>query len=232
MSAGPFDTPFRLDRSRNAATQVFEHLRELITTLALKPGVSLQRNDLAVYYGLSSTPIRDALTKLSDERLVDIYPQQATEVRAIDLQSAIQAQFLRLSLELEVADQLAQQVTPQLITTLRNLISQQELALSHGDFDTFGKVDMSFHRQMFVSANVEKLWHWVRQQSGNLDRLRRLHLPIEGKAVKILADHSSIVDAIEAGDSAQAMHQVRSNLSGTLAQIDAIRIKNPGYLIG
>ncbi|NGZ86874.1 GntR family transcriptional regulator [Duganella sp. SAP-35] len=231
MSTDPFQLPFRLDRSRNAATQVFDHLRELITTLALKPLASLQRNDLSAYYGLSSTPVRDALTKLSEEGLVDIYPQQATVVRAIDVQSAMQAQFLRLALEVEIADQLAQQVTPQLIGTLGNLISQQQLALSLGDFDTFVKVDMAFHRQMFASANVEQLWHWVRQQSGNLDRLRRLHVPIEGKAARVVADHRGIVAAIEVGDSAQAMANVRSHLTGTLTQIEAIREKHPGYLI-
>ncbi|RZT08221.1 DNA-binding transcriptional regulator, GntR family [Duganella sp. CF402] len=232
MSLGPFQTPFRLDRSRNAAAQVFDHLRELITTLELKPGESLQRNDLSDYYGLSSTPVRDALTKLSDERLVDIYPQQATVVRAIDLHSAKQAQFLRLSLELEIVAQLAQQVTPQLVATLGNFISQQEFALSQGDYETFVKADMAFHRQMFAAANVEELWRWVRQQSGNLDRLRRLHLPIEGKATRVLADHSGILAAIDAGDSDQAMSKVRQHLSGTLSQLDAIRKKYPDYLLG
>lgn len=232
MSASAFHIPFRLDRSRNASTQVFEHLRELITTLALLPGEALQRNDLADYYGLSSTPIRDALTRLSDERLVDIRPQQATLVRAVDLQSARQAQLLRLSLELEIAGQLAEHVTPQLIGALNALILQQEFALSQGDFGAFARADMAFHRQMFAAANVEVLWQWVRQQSGNLDRLRCMHLPIEGKAARVVVEHTSLVAAIAAGDSEQAMDCVRQHLSGTLSQIDSLRKQYPDYLDG
>ena len=44
----------------------------------------------------------------------------------------------------------------------------------------------AFHRQMFAFAKLEKLWEWVRQQSGNLDRLRRPHVPLAGKAAYVI----------------------------------------------
>ena len=83
MSFGPFTIPFKLDRTRAASIQVYDHLRELITTLTLEPGVVLDRAELADYFKLSSTPVRDALTRLSEESLVEIFPQHATIVRAI-----------------------------------------------------------------------------------------------------------------------------------------------------
>lgn len=69
------DGAFRLDRSRNATLQVFEHLRELIVSLAIAPGTVLARPQLCEYFGLSQAPIREALLRLEEERLVDIYPQ-------------------------------------------------------------------------------------------------------------------------------------------------------------
>ncbi|MFX8242954.1 GntR family transcriptional regulator, partial [Acinetobacter baumannii] len=80
-----------LDRSRHAAPQVFEHLRELIIGVRLVPGTVLQRAELAAQYGLSQTPIRDALIKLGEEGLVDIFPQHATVVSAINVTQARQA---------------------------------------------------------------------------------------------------------------------------------------------
>ena len=114
---------FRLDRMRNASAQVFDHLRERIISLDLKPGVQLQRDELAAYFELSSTPIRDALTRLGEEGLVDIVPKQTTAVRAIDVESARQAHFLRLSLELEIVHMLAREsgrpILPVAIATSR-----------------------------------------------------------------------------------------------------------------
>lgn len=221
---------FRLDRMRNASAQVFDHLRERIVTLDLEPGTQLQREELAAYFELSATPIRDALTRLSEEGLVDIVPKQATVVKRIDVDSARQAHFLRLSLELEIAHLLASSPTPALIGTLELLLSQQALALSHQDYDAFVRADQAFHRQMYVAARAEELWHWMRSQSGNLDRLKRLHLPLSGKAAQVMADHAAIVAAIAAGDARLAQLKVREHLSGTLARLEEIRARYPDYV--
>jgi GntR family transcriptional regulator, rspAB operon transcriptional repressor len=222
---------FRLDRMRNASAQVFDHLRELIISLELKPGVQLQRDALAAYFDLSSTPIRDALTRLGEEGLVDIVPKQTTTVRAIDVGSARQAHLLRLALELEIVHLLAQAPSRPIVTTLENLVSQQTLALAHRDFAAFLEADQAFHRQMFLAAQAETLWHWMRRQSGQLDRLRRLHLPIKDKAANALADHASIVASIAEGDPKGAQRNMRKHLSGTLAQLDTIRAEHPDYLL-
>src|SRR6185312_1845819 len=86
----PRPRALRLDRSRHAAPQVFEHLREMILSLELPPGMHLSRADLASRFGVSQTPVRDALLRLGEEGLVDIFPQHATVVSAIDLTAARQ----------------------------------------------------------------------------------------------------------------------------------------------
>lgn len=231
MSFGPFPLPFKLDRTRTASTQAFDHLRELITTMTLVPGTQLDRGALAAYFKLSVTPVRDALTRLSEENLVDIYPQHATIVRAIDIASIKEAHFLRLSLEVELAATLARQRDPGLIRTLEGLVSQQAFALSRKDYDAFIRLDMAFHQQMFSAAHVEELWHFLRSMSGNLDRLRRLHVPLADKGKMVLADHSSIVGAIASGDAGIAQACVREHLSGTLMQLPALVERYPGYFL-
>src|SRR3546814_16442432 len=93
LQALPAD--LRLDRSRHAAPQVFEKLRGLIVSLELKPGEPLARGELAEAFGLSQTPIRDALSQLRDEGLVDTFPQQTTAVSRHDIAAARQATLLR-----------------------------------------------------------------------------------------------------------------------------------------
>ncbi|MDY7579402.1 GntR family transcriptional regulator [Herbaspirillum sp. RTI4] len=233
MSSIEFPTPFKLDRSRHASAQVFEHLRGMIISLAVAPGTVLPRTELAAYFDLSLTPIRDALMRLEEERLVDIFPQHATVVRPIDVVSARQSHFLRQSIELEVVHGLTLDIArhPDLLPRLEEALAQQQAALDAEDYDRFVLADQAFHRVMYEAAKVDSLFDLVRRHSGNLDRLRRLHVPIPGKALSILRDHAEIISAIATGDPLLAQATVRKHLSGTLAHLEDIRARHPEYLI-
>lgn len=229
MGSIAFSGPFNLDRSRNAAVQVYEFLREEIVSMALKPGTVLPRNELSAHFDLSLTPIRDALMRLEEEGLVDIFPQHATRVRGINIDSARQAHFMRLALELEIVRSLAAKRDPQLVATLQHRVTQQRIALEANDLDGFTRADQAFHREMYTAAGADELWRLVRGRSGNMDRLRRLHLPLNGKADGILQDHAEIADAIGAGSPQRAEEVVRRHLSGTLSELEDLRTKYPGY---
>ena len=192
--------PLRLDRSRHAAPQVFERLREMILSLELAPGSLLSRAELAARFGISQTPVRDALLRLGEEGLVDIFPQHATVVSRISVASAVQAHFLRRSIELEVVRTLAGKADALLIERLRATVDRQRALVAMRDYPQFAALDQAFHRQLYQAADVAPLWDMVRRLSGHLDRLRRLHLPVDGKAVAIVRDHAAIVDALAAGD--------------------------------
>jgi DNA-binding GntR family transcriptional regulator len=229
MSA--IDVPFRLDRSRNATVQVFEHLRAQIVSLALKPGAVLARPALCEYFQLSQSPIREALLRLEEERLVDIYPQHRTRVRPIDLAAARQAHFFRLSVELEIAWVLARQPRPDLGKALQDLVARQRGCLEAGDLENFTRIDMDFHMRMYDASELPDLWSMMRRCSGNLDRLRRLHLPLNGKALSILQQHGQIARCIGQGDAAGAQRAVRQHLSGTLHALDVLRARFPDMML-
>jgi len=221
----------RLDRSRHAAPQVFEKLRELIISLELEPGTALSRIELAEAFGLSQTPIRDALSQLRDEGLVDIFPQHTTEVSRIDITAARQAHFLRRSLELEIVHVLADREDAGLIDRLNAHIETQRGLLGPDRYPRFIAADQAFHREMHDAAGVIGLWDFEQRYSGHVDRLRRLHLPEAGKAERILRDHQRIVDAIAARDAVAAQSALREHLSGTLNQIEEIRQRYPNFVV-
>jgi DNA-binding GntR family transcriptional regulator len=217
------------DRSRHAAPQVFDILREEIVSLDLAPGTVLSRTVLQDRFRLSSTPIRDALLRLQEEGLVDIFPQSATVVSRIDLAQARQAQFLRRSVEQEIVRTLASAPDPALVAMLDDLIREQRRVARAGDHGQFTVVDEAFHRKMAEAAEVPDLWALIRRRSGQIDRLRRLHLPIAGKMAQILDDHGAIVRAIEAGRPAEAEEALRSHLSRSLAFSSEMRLSHPDY---
>jgi DNA-binding GntR family transcriptional regulator len=220
----------RLDRDRQAAPQVFERLRELIISLELPPGSPLSRTTLAKQFGVSSTPIRDALMRLDEEGLVEVYPQHATVVSRIDIDRAQQAQFLRQSLELEIVRVLALDHSEQLVDELTGTIALQQQSAKAGDFAKFMAADDDFHQQLYAGAGKSDLWALVKSRSGHIDRLRRLHLPSPGKAQDIVRHHKLIVTAIGANEPDEAQRHLRKHLSGTLGYLAEIRARFPEYL--
>ena len=225
-------TPHKLDRTRQAAPQVFEWLRGSILSLQLAPGTALSRTELAERFELSQTPVRDALLQLAQEGLVDIFPQHATLVSRIDIASATQAHFLRCAIELEVVRTLALAAAEETAVLCPKLTAQIDLqaALAIADTEEFIASDQAFHRLMYEAAGAPDLYELVRRRSGHLDRLRRLDLPSPGKAERVVRDHRAIVAALAARDPDAAQAAMRTHLSGTLGRIEDIRARHPDYV--
>lgn len=222
-------TPFAIDRKRLAAQQIYDDLRDRILSLDLKPGTGLSRPALTEFYRVSQTPIRDAILKLEQEGLVDIYPQSKTLVARIDVADAKETQFLRTAIELEIARALTLDSDKMKVATARRLLDQQRDALGRCDLTAFIQLDRQFHASLARAAGHAGLWDLVRMRSGHLDRLRQLHLPSPGKGQAIMADHREILSAIDSGKEEAVRKAVRKHLSGTLQAIDQIVEKNPGY---
>ncbi len=220
----------RLDRDRQAAPQVFERLRGMILSLDLPPGSALSRAELAAQFGVSSTPIRDALMRLDEEGLVDVFPQYATVVSRIDVRLAQQAHFLRQAVELEIVRGLAVDHDAAVVAELNQAIARQQQFAKAGDFERFIAADNEFHAQLYVAADKQDIWSLVKSRSGHIDRLRRLHLPSPGKAQDIVRHHKLIAKAIGAGEPGEAQKHLRTHLSGTLSELAQIRSLYPEYL--
>ncbi|HEY4201979.1 MAG TPA: GntR family transcriptional regulator [Devosiaceae bacterium] len=228
-SATARSTTFALDRKRPVAQQVYEDLRDRIINLELKPGVSLSRPEIADFYTVSQTPVRDAFLKLEQERLVDVYPQSKTLVARIDIDQARETQFLRIAIELEVVHRLATDPDKRGIVAARRLVEDETQSIADGDLQLFSRLDGRFHATLYRAAGHVALWDLVVSRSGHIDRLRKLDLPSPGKMNAIVTDHQAILAAIEASDPVTAEAEVRKHLSGTLRSVDRIAAGHPGY---
>ncbi|MBL4807931.1 MAG: GntR family transcriptional regulator [Rhodobacteraceae bacterium] len=222
-------TPRGQLRKTSVSQQIYEALRTRILSLELVPGVNLSRVEIADFYGVSQTPVRDAMLKLEEEGLLVIFPQSKTEVSRIDVAQARETQFLRMSLEIEVAKQLATYGAPDATSTARSFLERQKSAHDAQDLNYFEELDRAFHGALFEMAGLRDLWDLISERSGQIDRLRKLNLPVAGKAVEVLNAHCSILDAIQNGNVSEAESHVRMHLSGTLAQVDQIIARNPSF---
>ena len=216
-------------RRISASQQIHDSLRHRIVSMELAPGQSLSRIEVSETYGVSQTPVREAMQRLAEEGLLKVFPQSKTEVSRIDVIHAQETQFLRLSLELEVVRRLALASDRSFLAEIAAVIARQERELELGDMEQFSRLDKTFHQRLCSLVGAENLWHLVMARSGHIDRLRNLNLPDPGKSASIMDCHRRIVAAIEAGDVTAAQDVVREHLSGTLARTEDIRARHPGY---
>ena len=228
--AFPASRAVQVDRRLPVAAQVFEVLRLQIIGLQLAPGTPLSRPALAESFGVSQTPVRDALQRLEQEGLVIVHPQSSTLVAPIAISQAYETQFLRTALECEVARTITAAPHDFDLRPAELLLDEMEaIWTKHHDPAAFRPKDQAFHLALFRATGRERLWELVVQRSGDIDRLRNLHLTTEGKATQILRDPRDILDALMTGNGKAADKAVRRHLSGTLTAVEEIRAAHPQY---
>lgn len=229
MTKTTADTTQSRSQRITAVQQIYAALRSQIVTLELPPGTQLSKKDIAGEFGVSQTPVREALILLEEEGLVDIFPQSRTSVSFIDVQSAREAHFLRRSVEVEIVRTLAQSIEEVDLIDLRAILQRQAAYLRADDLKAFTDADNAFHHRLYEMADIPGLYDIINGRRAHLDRLRHLHLPKTGKAEAILNEHSLIVAALEAGDAGAAEKAVREHLKGTVSSTEEIRSHFPEY---
>lgn len=213
----------------SARDQVYFVLREAIVRAELEPGRKLSENELADRLGVSRTPVREALVRLRDERLVAIVPQLGTFVTLISDEGIADAEFVREALECSAIKLAAERAQPADLEEIQANLAAQERAEREGDYDGFYVLDEALHRQLCALSGHEIAWALAQRARGHLDRVRRLSLPEPGYLGEMVAEHRSVVAAVADGDPDRAERELRHHLRMVLTRVPAIREANPEY---
>ena len=212
----------------SAPERLYEDLRERILSFDLPPGAVLSRTELAKAYGVSQTPVRDALQRLSQNGLVLIYPQSRTLVAPIDMLKLGETHFLRVAVETEVVRRLAGSRAAGTVKRASAIVQMQRALIeADGDMGMFTDLDRQFHRTLFEAVNMGTLHVMLTDRLGHLYRCQRLELPREGKLQDIVRAHQDILGYIASEDPEKASAAMRDHLSGTISRLDAIRAAHP-----
>lgn len=221
----------RIGRSAagNVGERVYATLRESIVTAELEPGRQLSENELAAPLGVSRTPVREALARLREDRLVAIVPQLGTFVTLISPAAVADAAFVREALECQAVRLTAVRIDAAGLTELSANVAAQERAAAEGDAETFDLLDEDFHRTICVHSGHEIAWSLSRRANGHLDRVRRLSLPDSQYLSQMVSEHRNLLTAIAEGNAEGAEASLRRHLRTVLSSIEDIRSSKPEY---
>ena len=204
-------TALALDQSK--ADRVYHELRRRIRELDLPPGAPLRKEDIALEMGVSRAPVSEAITRLADEALVDVFPQHGSFVSPIRVEDVRESLFIRTALEVEAIRRVSQIADQALIDRFEENMAAQADALKRQDFELFYELDEALHAAIFAAIASPRAQRLLDTARAPLDRPRRLWLPGPGRPEATLAEHRRIVDAIASGDAEYAASAMRVHLT-------------------
>ncbi|ACL55521.1 GntR family transcriptional regulator [Methylobacterium nodulans] len=219
----------RPGRAPSAATVICQELRTEIASLARLPGQPINEKEIAARYGVSRTPVHEAMLKLADEGLVEIFPQAGTYVARIPYRDLPEVIVIRRALEESSARLAAEHAKPADLAALDRIMVALDEAAADQDREAFRQRDEDFHAAVAGAAGYPGLWRLTRQVKIQVDRFRRLTLPQPGRFARILIEHRAVLDAIRARDPAAACAAMGAHLDGLLAELGGIAWLNAEY---
>jgi len=230
MTQAPAAAP-SADKSK--AERVYRELRRRIRELTLPPGAPLRKEEIALEMGVSRAPISEAIARLAEEALVDVFAQHGSFVAPIRAEDVRESLFIRTALEVEAMRRVAQAADPALLAQLEENLAAQAEALKDGDLAVFHDLDEALHAAIFSALQAPRALRLLDAARAPLDRPRRLGLPEAGRPEATLAEHRRMVDAIASGDpelAAAAMRahltQVARSVERELATIESAKLGN------
>ncbi|QAZ41359.1 GntR family transcriptional regulator [Methylibium sp. Pch-M] len=191
--------------------QVAEALRTRILSHRLAPGSWIDEKALAVEYGISRTPLREALKVLAAEGLVTMKLRRGAYVTEVSARDLTEVFHLLALLESDAAAAAASRLTPEQLAELETLHEQLERNL--GDRDRFFAANERFHLRLLELADNR----WRVQMVADLRKVMKLNrhhsLFKQGRLEASLNEHRQLMAALRAGDAEQAQQLMRRHLA-------------------
>ncbi|MHB0875799.1 MAG: GntR family transcriptional regulator [Anaerolineae bacterium] len=191
---------------RNQA--VFIGLKEQIMSGALLPGTQLSPPDLAQQFGVSRTPVRDALNQLAQEQLVEVEPRRGYFVSRITVRDVEDIFQFRLILETSSAELATARITEDQIARLAQL-SSRYVAGDVESYKAYLQENREFHLAVARAGGNRLLYDSLSRIFEQMQRFLVLRLDLSGSADDMLAEHYLLLDAFRSRDAARASEAMR-----------------------
>ena len=194
--------------------EVAELLRERIFSRELVPGSWIDELKLAEEYGISRTPLREALKVLATEGLVTMKVRRGAYVTEVSERDLSDVYHLLALLESDAAGVVAAQATDSQLKELQALHRDLEKAV--GNRERFFQINEAFHMRLLEIANNR----WRDQMVADLRKVMKLNrhnsLLKSGRIEESLAEHEAIMKALQSRDAAAAMQGMQTHFRNGL----------------
>jgi DNA-binding GntR family transcriptional regulator len=224
--------PVAIDRRRSVPPQVYELLREKILTIELKPGDKINERWLADWLGVSRTPIREAINRLSASGLIAIVANVGTSVSLINVAKVKECYLIRIALESMIVRFAAERFNEADARVLSDLVERQ--IATHEGPDIIGNiiVDTEFHHAIARVSGLNATWSVMQLAMDEILRVRHLSVRRPRALRGAIDEHLVILDALKTRDPDRSEQAMKEHLKASYQHIVTALEEHPDYLEG
>lgn len=186
-------------------------LRGAILAGRFAPDEKVNERQLAEQFGVSTTPIKEALRQLEAEGLVQALPRRGVLIR-FNISWAEEMILARAALESMIGHLAARRIDDEGRTALKATVNLMEAATASGNADELIALNETFHDHIHRASRCQYLARLIERQQFYDASIRRIIHSDPAEREKALREHSGIADAIMAGDVERAERQMRDHV--------------------
>ncbi len=200
--------------TRAGQRDAYDLILEAIDGGVYAPGDRLVESELAERFGVSRTPIREALQRLETQSLLT-RDGRSLIVASLDHTQLAELYVVRGELEGLAARLAARHATPEEIQVLRDMLEADHALI--GDPEAMSRANRRFHKQIHLASHNRFLVQQLDLVHRSMALMASTSIAAEGRPADTLAEHGVIVAAIEAGDGEAADAALRKHISKAFA---------------
>lgn len=184
--------------------KVYSELQDAILMGSFKKGEALTELALSEKLGVSRTPVRGALSRLSEEGLVELIPNRGAVVVGITKEDLVDIYRIRMRLEGLASAMAAEKITDKEKKELIETAELSEFYIKKNDGEHIKELDTQFHQTIYKACGSRMLEKVLTDLHRNIKAYRKVSLTSPVRAKKSAEEHHQILNAIIRGDAAEA----------------------------
>lgn len=212
----------RPEQEETLPDRAYEYIKARIFNMTYRPGEPLSEVRLAEELGISRTPVREALRRLTTEGLVLSAPGRGRVVYTLSLRDIDSIFDVKECLESMVAMRAAENCTAAAAGQLGEIVARLEAAAEAGHLEDWLEADAEFHGTLFEMAGNQRAQQIVQSLNEQWHRLRLGFVALEGRMAVSVQEHKRIAESVQQGNAeaaARAMREHLTNLRGALTSL-------------
>lgn len=210
---------------RHLHGELCDRLRDAIITGELAPDAKVPEKELCERFGVSRTPLREALKVLAHEGLVVLNHNRGASVRPLTVQDLDEAFPVYAQLEALAGELACKHATTDEIRDVRRLSNELTASTRSRDLKRYFEIDVLIHERIQLAAHNSTLAQLLRFLSGRIRRARNYASAMDLRSREAVRDHEGIVSALEARDAEKLPLLLRKHTEHALTGVKAALIR-------
>lgn len=199
--------------------QVFELIKSAILNGSLPPGQIFSQDQLSELFGVSRTPVREAILELQKSGLVIVHRGKGIEVVPLTKEDVLEIMEMRQALEGIACELAVEKMDNKTVGVLKSILSEQEEAAGAGDKERFLEKDGLLHRIIAESTCNSRLYSAIEDLRDQFIRIGNYAILNGNRMNEVLAEHKLLIEAIVNRKPDNARQAIIAHLRKTLAEV-------------